>query len=79
MTKKELEEVKKHLIKSKSLNYDFGSYSKIYNMTTENIFGFLNHYDLKGKRILTVAGSGDQRLNAYSILQLLELCPPSTQ
>lgn len=44
---------------------NFGSFSKIYSMTTENIYGFLKNYDLKDKRVLTVAGSGDQRLNAY--------------
>jgi len=65
MTKKELEDVKKYLLKHKEFSYDFGNYSRIYNMTTENISGFLNNYDLKDKRVLTVAGSGDQRLNAY--------------
>lgn len=44
---------------------NFGSFSKIYSMTTENIYGFLKNYDLKDKRVLTVSGSGDQRLNAY--------------
>lgn len=47
------------------LSYNFNSFSKIYSMTTENIYGFLRNYDLKDKKILTVAGSGDQRLNAY--------------
>ena len=65
MTKKELEDVKKYLLSHKGFNYDFGNCSRMYNMTTENIYGFLNNYDLKGKRVLTVAGSGDQRLNAY--------------
>lgn len=65
MTKKELEDVKRFLLKTKNFRYDFGNYSKMYSMTTENIAGFLNNYDLKNKKILTVAGSGDQRLNAY--------------
>ena len=47
------------------LGYGFGNNSLLYSMTTENINGFLSKYDLKNKKVLTVAGSGDQRLNAY--------------
>ncbi len=47
------------------LGYGFGNNSLLYPMTTENINGFLSKYDLKNKKVLTVAGSGDQRLNAY--------------
>lgn len=54
-----------YLNKHSSLPYDFISYAKVYSMTTENIYGFLNNYDLRNKRVLTVAGSGDQRLNSY--------------
>ena len=43
----------------------FSNLSKIYNMTTENIYGFLKDSDLKDKSVLTVTGSGDQMLNAY--------------
>lgn len=47
------------------LSNDFGRYSKIYLMTTENIKGFLQQYDLANQDILTVTGSGDQMLNAF--------------
>lgn len=50
---------------NKSLSSEFGKYSRIYFHTTENIIGFLRCFDLKDKDILTVAGSGDQMLNAY--------------
>lgn len=48
-----------------NLDNEFGELSKIYLMTTENIKAFLQQYDLCDKDILTVAGSGDQMLNAY--------------
>lgn len=47
------------------LDNSSGPFGKIYSMTTENIYGFLNNLDLKDKDILTISGSGDQRLNAY--------------
>lgn len=65
MNKEYLISAKKHLEKYGHLNPDFGTYSKIYSMTTENIYGFLKNYDLKNKKVLTVAASGDQRLNCY--------------
>lgn len=43
----------------------FGCFSKMYSMTTENLYGFLKNIDLKDKKVLTVNGSGDQLLNAY--------------
>lgn len=67
MTKKELEKLKEYIKANGSLSNNFGSYSKLYSMTTENIYGFLNRFDLKNKRVLTVAGSGDQILNCYSL------------
>lgn len=57
--------IKEYLDCTKKLDSTFGLYSRLYSMTTENIYGFLKNYDLKDKKILTVAGSGDQRLNAY--------------
>lgn len=64
MTKKEIDDLKKYLENNTFTSY-FGMFCKLYSMTTENIYGFLSKYDLRDKRILTVAGSGDQRLNAY--------------
>lgn len=64
MTKVELEQLKE-LLKDSSFANNFGMFCRVYNMTTENIFGFLNNYDLRDKKVLTVAGSGDQRLNSY--------------
>ena len=49
MTKEYLEELKKYLLKNGKLDPDFGPYSKMYSMTTENIAGFLNNLDLKVK------------------------------
>lgn len=64
MTKVELEQLKE-LLKDSSFANNFGMFCRVYNMTTENIFDFLNNYDLRDKKVLTVAGSGDQRLNSY--------------
>lgn len=61
----QLRKVREYLEKYGALNNSFNDYSKLYIMTTENINGFLSRYDLKDKNILTVAGSGDQRLNTY--------------
>lgn len=36
---------------------------KLYSFTTENIAGYINQFDFKNKKILTVAGSGDHILN----------------
>ena len=67
MTKKEITKLIEYINIKGHLNNDFSNYSKLYNMTTENIYGFLKKYDLRGKSVLTVAGSGDQRLNCYSL------------
>lgn len=40
-------------------------YFKIYSFSTENISGYLDYFDLKNKRLLTVGSSGDQVINAY--------------
>ena len=64
MTKEELKLLKEHL-KDNSYANNFGMLCRVYSMTTENIYGFLNRYNLNNKKVLTVAGSGDQRLNSY--------------
>lgn len=43
----------------------FGEYSKVYLNTTENISGIMASMNLSDKDVLSVAGSGDQALNAY--------------
>lgn len=65
MTNKEVEKLVEYLNIKGYLNNNFNGYSRLYSMTTENIFGFLSKYDFKDKKVLTVAGSGDQRLNSY--------------
>lgn len=60
-----IQEVDNILNKYDLLSYEFGDFSKIYLMTTENIKDFLVKYDLYNKDVLTVAGSGDQMLNAF--------------
>ena len=58
-----MDDIIRYLKYMKSLSSSFGNYSKLYSFTTENIYGFLKNYDLNNKKVLTVAGSGDQRLN----------------
>ena len=65
MDKKEIEKIIDYISIKGCLSSNFKGYSKMYAMTTENISGFLNKHDLKDKKVLTVAGSGDQRYNAY--------------
>lgn len=65
MTKKEIEKIVDYLSIKGCFSSYFNGYSKMYAMTTENISGFLNKHDLKDKKVLTVAGSGDQRYNCY--------------
>lgn len=65
MDKLLLQEIKNYIKVEGRLSPKFGKYSKIYSMTTENISDFLKNFDLKDKTVLTVAGSGDQRLNSY--------------
>jgi len=62
-----IENVNDILKRDGSLSNSFGDLSKIYLMTTENIRGFLEQFDLHNKEVLTVAGSGDQMLNSYLI------------
>ena len=40
-------------------------YSKIYTFTTENISGYIEHFDLFNKSLLTIGSSGDQILNSF--------------
>ena len=47
------------------LSPEFEKYGKVYLNTTENINGILSKINVKDKNILSVAGSGDQALNAY--------------
>ena len=65
MTEKEIGKIIDYLSIKGCFNNSFKGYAKMYAMTTENISGFLNKHDLKDKRVLTVAGSGDQRYNCY--------------
>ena len=65
MDKKEIEKIIDYVSIKGCFNSNFKGYSKMYAMTTENISGFLNKHDLNNKKVLTVAGSGDQRYNAY--------------
>lgn len=62
-----VDEVLKLAYKNRGLSNDFEKYCRMYVMTTENISEFLSQYDLKNKRVLSVAGSGDQLLNAYAM------------
>lgn len=57
--------VKTILDENLSLSDDFSKYGRIYLSTTENIKGIMNNLDLSNKSVLSVAGSGDQALNAY--------------
>lgn len=42
----------------------FGQYSFLYNFATENIDGYFSQLDFQNRSVLTVAGSGDQAINA---------------
>lgn len=44
----------------------FSFLSPVYPFTTENIAGYLDKINLAGKSVLTVAGSGDQAVNAFA-------------
>lgn len=61
----DLEIVKKILDENEEFFREFKKYGKIYLHTTENVSGMLEEMDLEGKKVLSVAGSGDQGLNAY--------------
>lgn len=60
-----IDTVNKILSKNSQLNCEFVPYGKVYLSTTENIKGIMSKIDLQGKSVLSVAGSGDQALNAY--------------
>lgn len=60
-----MEIVKSELKRLGELESNFGEYSKVYLNTTENISGIMSNMDIKDKSVLTVAGSGDQAVNAY--------------
>ncbi len=62
----DIDKVVKTITSGYSLDFEFGKYSKIYMHTTENIKDFIRCFDLKDKDVFTIAGSGDQALNAYS-------------
>lgn len=60
-----LDYIKRILKDNGELFDNFRRYSKVYLSTTENIKGIFDEIDIEGKSILTVAGSGDQALNAF--------------
>lgn len=64
MTKHELLQWKAYLDMYGLLSDNFGPFSRIYSMTTENILEFINKVDCLDKDVLTVTGSGDQAMNA---------------
>ena len=63
MTKQDLIQWKTYLDMYGFLSDDFGPFSKLYNMTTENLLEFVNSVDCCDKDVLTVVGSGDQAMN----------------
>ncbi|MCX4364864.1 MAG: DUF3419 family protein [Bacilli bacterium] len=62
-----VDEVMRLAHKNHGLSNDFEKFCRMYIMTTENIREFLTLYDLHDKDVLSVAGSGDQMLNAYAL------------
>lgn len=54
-------------------------YTYVYPFTTENISGYIDYLDCKGKDILTVGSSGDQVLNMIKNdakrITLIDICP----
>lgn len=63
MTKKDIDKIIDYLCIKGTFSGNFKGYALLYSMTTENISGFINQYSLKNRKVLTVAGSGDQRYN----------------
>ena len=53
------------LEKCDGMLYNVGEFSRLYTFTTENISGYIKHFDLPDKKLLTVGSSGDQVLNSY--------------
>ncbi len=54
----------KELINGIPLKEKYGTYSKLYSFTTENVAGYYSKIEFQNKKILTVCGSGDHVLNA---------------
>ena len=42
-----------------------GEFSRIYSFSTENVSGYIKHFELPNKKLFTVGSSGDQVLNAF--------------
>lgn len=55
----------KMLLCGSSRNKQFDSFSKVYTMTTENIKGYFECFDLIDKDVLTVCSSGDHIFSAF--------------
>ena len=47
------------IMHSKNMLTDFGEYSRLYLFTTENIKGYLKHFDVTNKNVLAPTSSGD--------------------
>lgn len=45
--------------------YTDENFARVYSFATENVSGYLKHFDLENKSLLTVGSSGDQIINAY--------------
>lgn len=54
-------------------------FAEIYPFTTENIYGYLNQFDLSNKSLLTLGSSCDQAINAIMHncrdITVLDICP----
>lgn len=54
-------------------------FNRIYPFTTENIFGYINKFDLYNKSLLTIGSSSDQVINAaiYNCkdISVIDICP----
>ena len=57
----------------------FNQFNYVYPFTTENISGYIDKFDLKGKNLLTLGSSGDQALNAIlrgcKDITAYDICP----
>jgi len=65
MNTKEMISKGKSLLDNKGRIHQFGYFSKVYPMTTENIKGYFKYYDMRNKDILTVCSSGDHIFDAF--------------
>ncbi len=56
---------------------------QIYPFTTENISGYIDQFDVKGKKILTVGSSGDQvielALHGGKEITVVDICPQTKE